>query len=96
MDANERHLVTSIVDLFGGEVIRIDPAMPRQTYIIAPGTIVSIKPANDTGKLWKAYITQKEAIGECVSRQGDAMVIEVGGWLILTQSGSVKACGKKE
>lgn len=77
-----------MIDLFGGEVIHTDPPinpMPSQTFKIAPGTLVSIKSADDTNQPWKAYTTRKEAIGERVAGSSGAIVIRVGAWLILTK-----------
>jgi hypothetical protein len=75
-------LAEKLISDFGGEIIRIDSP---QRYRIAPGTLVSIKPANDTGKPWQAYTTRTEAIGVRVGGSSGAIVLRVEGWLILTR-----------
>jgi hypothetical protein len=78
----ESALTEKLISDFGGEIIRIDHP---QRYRIASGTLVSIKPANDTWKMWQAYTTRTEAIGVRVGGSSGAIVLRVEKWLILTR-----------
>jgi hypothetical protein len=59
--------------------------MARQQITIPKNLECSICRANDPHRVWKQYVTRKEAVGEEMNKGKGAVVVKIGEWLLLTR-----------